>query len=76
MSLTPRIAIDAMGGDVGVRMMLAGAAMARHKHDGLRFLLVGDEAQIKAALAVHRKIAMLASMIRRSSRRSSCTCAA
>ena len=53
MSLTPRIAIDAMGGDVGVRMMLAGAAMARHKHDGLRFLLVGDEAQIKAALENH-----------------------
>ena len=49
MSLTPRIAIDAMGGDVGVRMMLAGAAMARHKHEGLRFILVGDEEQIKAA---------------------------
>ena len=43
MGLTPRIAIDAMGGDVGVRMMLAGAAMARHKHEGLRFILVGDE---------------------------------
>ena len=53
MSLTPRIAIDAMGGDVGVRMMLAGAAMARHQHDGLRFLLVGDEVQIKAALENH-----------------------
>ncbi|PQM27982.1 phosphate acyltransferase [Sphingopyxis lindanitolerans] len=53
MSLTPRIAIDAMGGDVGVRMMLAGAAMARHQHDGLRFLLVGDEGQIKAALENH-----------------------
>ena len=50
MGLTPRIAIDAMGGDVGVRMMLAGAAMARHRHDGLRFLLVGDETEIKAAL--------------------------
>ncbi len=53
MSLTPRIAIDAMGGDVGVRVMLAGAAMARHRHDGLRFLLVGDEQQIKAALDNH-----------------------
>ena len=41
MALTPRIAIDAMGGDVGVRMMLAGAARARHKHDGLRFILGG-----------------------------------
>jgi glycerol-3-phosphate acyltransferase PlsX len=53
MSVTPRIAIDAMGGDVGVRVMLAGAAMARHRHDGLRFLLVGDEEQIKAALDNH-----------------------
>ena len=53
MALTPRIAIDAMGGDVGVRMMLAGAAMARHKHDGLRFILVGDEERIKAALDHH-----------------------
>ncbi|KAB2855503.1 MAG: phosphate acyltransferase, partial [Sphingopyxis terrae] len=53
MSLTPRIAIDAMGGDVGVRVMLAGAAIARHRHDGLRFLLVGDEQQIKAALDNH-----------------------
>src|SRR3546814_16289102 len=42
-----------MGGDVGVRMMLAGAAMARHKHDGLRFILVGDEERIKAALDHH-----------------------
>ncbi|HET6537716.1 MAG TPA: phosphate acyltransferase PlsX [Sphingopyxis sp.] len=53
MSLTPRIAIDAMGGDVGVRVMLAGAAMARHQHDGLRFLLVGDEQKIAEALDHH-----------------------
>ena len=53
MSLTPRIAIDAMGGDVGVRVMCAGAAMARHQHDGLRFFLVGDEARIKTALDNH-----------------------
>lgn len=53
MSLTPRIAIDAMGGDVGLRVMLAGAARARYQHDGLRFLLVGDETQIKAGLENH-----------------------
>src|SRR3546814_13327064 len=53
MSLTPRIAIDAMGGDVGVRVMCAGAAMARHQHDGRRFLLVGDETRIKTALEKH-----------------------
>ena len=42
-----------MGGDVGVRVMMAGAALARHRHDGLRFTLFGDEAQIKAALDKH-----------------------
>jgi glycerol-3-phosphate acyltransferase PlsX len=42
-----------MGGDEGVRVMVAGAALARHRHDSFRFLLVGDEAQIKAALENH-----------------------
>ncbi len=53
MGMTPRIAIDAMGGDVGVRVMMAGAALARHRHDRLKFLLVGDEVRIKAALDSH-----------------------
>jgi phosphate acyltransferase len=50
---SPRIAIDAMGGDEGARVMVAGAAMVRERHPGLQFLLVGQEAQIKAALADH-----------------------
>ncbi|WP_336986922.1 phosphate acyltransferase PlsX [Altererythrobacter aquiaggeris] len=49
----PRIAIDAMGGDEGVRVMIDGAAMARRKHTNFKFLLVGDEARIKAALTEH-----------------------
>jgi len=49
----PRIAIDAMGGDEGVRVMIAGAAIARRRHVGLQFLLFGDEPAIKAALANH-----------------------
>lgn len=53
MTNSPRIAIDAMGGDEGVRVMVAGAALARHRHDRFKFLLVGDEAQIKAALDEH-----------------------
>ncbi len=53
MTLAPRIAIDAMGGDEGVRVMVAGAALARHRHDRFQFLLVGDEVQIKAALNEH-----------------------
>jgi phosphate acyltransferase len=49
----PRIAVDAMGGDDGVRVMVEGAALARRKHDRFKFLLVGDEARIKAALEKH-----------------------
>ncbi|AKM10123.1 phosphate acyltransferase PlsX [Croceicoccus naphthovorans] len=49
----PRIAIDAMGGDHGVRVMIEGAALARRRHDRFKFLLVGDEEQIKQALDNH-----------------------
>ena len=49
----PRIAVDAMGGDEGVRVMVSGAALARREHDRFKFLLVGDEARIKAALESH-----------------------
>ena len=49
----PRIAVDAMGGDEGVRVMVEGAALARRDHDKFKFLLVGDKARIEAALANH-----------------------
>jgi phosphate acyltransferase len=49
----PRIAIDAMGGDEGVRVMVSGAALARRRHEQFKFLLVGDEVRIKAALENH-----------------------
>ena len=49
----PRIAVDAMGGDEGVRVMVEGAALARRRHDKFQFLLVGDETRIKAALEDH-----------------------
>ena len=49
----PRIAVDAMGGDEGVRTMVEGAALARRRHDKFKFLLVGDETAIKAALENH-----------------------
>ncbi len=49
----PRIALDAMGGDEGVRTMVEGAAIARRKHESFQFLLVGDEKRIEAALDSH-----------------------
>jgi phosphate acyltransferase len=52
-TMNPRIAIDAMGGDEGVSVMVAGAALARHRHESFKFLLVGDETRIKAALDDH-----------------------
>jgi phosphate acyltransferase len=52
-SKAPRIAIDAMGGDEGVPVMVAGAALARHRHEAFKFLLVGDEVLIKTALDSH-----------------------
>ena len=39
---TSWIAVDAMGGDEGLAVMLAGVAAARRRHDGMRFFLVGD----------------------------------
>ncbi|MGD9811377.1 MAG: phosphate acyltransferase PlsX [Sphingobium sp.] len=53
MSIKPHIAIDAMGGDEGVRVMMAGVAEARRRHDGLRFSLFGDEVRLKTALDNH-----------------------
>lgn len=47
----PRIAIDAMGGDGGPSVMLAGAALAFERNPALRFRLVGRESAIQAELA-------------------------
>ncbi|WP_174293119.1 phosphate acyltransferase PlsX [Sphingomonas bacterium] len=47
------IAVDAMGGDEGLAVMLAGVARARRRHEEMRFLLVGDESAIAAGLKNH-----------------------
>jgi glycerol-3-phosphate acyltransferase PlsX len=52
----PRIAIDAMGGDEGVRVMVDGAALACRRHERLKILLVGDEPRIEAALEPHPEL--------------------
>ncbi len=56
MTLSPRIAIDAMGGDGGVPVMLGGAALALAGNPALTFLLVGDTAAIEAGLADHPQL--------------------
>jgi glycerol-3-phosphate acyltransferase PlsX len=49
----PRIAIDAMGGDSGPAVMVAGAAAALRRRNDLSFILFGDEAAIHAELGRH-----------------------
>ena len=59
----PRIAVDAMGGDEGVRVMIEGAALARRRHDRFKFLLVGDEQRIKDALDAHPNLRSAAEIL-------------
>ena len=56
MAVSPRIAIDAMGGDIGPAVMIAGMARARRKDRSLRFEVFGDEAQIAPELAKHQPL--------------------
>jgi len=57
MSGAPRIAIDAMGGDTGPAAMIAGAARALKKDPELHFTFYGDERQVEAEIAEHKKLA-------------------
>jgi phosphate acyltransferase len=57
MAVSPRIAIDAMGGDIGPAVMIAGMARARRKDRSLQFELFGDEAVIGPELAKHQTLA-------------------
>ncbi len=48
--MTQTIALDAMGGDHGVAVVVPAAAAALRRHPGLRLILVGDEGRIQDAL--------------------------
>ena len=52
----PRIAIDAMGGDIGPASIVAGVAAARRKDRALSFHLFGDEALIRPEIDRHKGI--------------------
>jgi phosphate acyltransferase len=53
MANAPVIAIDAMGGDAGPALMLAGAAIAAERIPELDFQFVGDTAVVQPALDAH-----------------------
>jgi glycerol-3-phosphate acyltransferase PlsX len=63
MTVPSRIAVDAMGGDEGVSVMLAGAARARRRFDGMEFLLVGDESRIRDGLKAHPNLAAASEIV-------------
>ncbi len=48
-----RIALDAMGGDVGAPVVIPGAAISLARHRDTEFLLVGDRARIEPELDKH-----------------------
>ena len=56
------LAIDAMGGDAAPEAVLDGLELAAERHPGARFLLVGDEARVVAALARRKRAAKVCSL--------------
>ncbi|PAY04903.1 MULTISPECIES: phosphate acyltransferase PlsX [Bradyrhizobium] len=58
-----RIALDAMGGDVGASVVIPGAAISLSRHPDSEFLLVGDRAQIEPELARHPALKAVSKVI-------------
>ncbi len=56
MRSTRIIALDAMGGDIGPEVVVAGASISRTRHPDLDYLFFGDEAKIRAELAKHENL--------------------
>ncbi|HEY6916954.1 MAG TPA: phosphate acyltransferase PlsX [Allosphingosinicella sp.] len=63
MASSPRIALDAMGGDVGPAIMVAGAAIAYERRSDLRFLIFGDEGAIRGELAARPALAAVSEVV-------------
>jgi phosphate acyltransferase len=51
-----RIALDAMGGDFGVSVVVPGAEISLDRHPEMEFILFGDSAQIEPLLATRPKL--------------------
>ena len=51
-----RIALDAMGGDVGAAVIIPGAAISLKRHPDTEFLLFGDRALIDAELGKYPEL--------------------
>jgi glycerol-3-phosphate acyltransferase PlsX len=51
-----RIALDAMGGDHGPAIVLAGAELSLLRHPGMEFVLYGDRAAVAPLLTAHPRL--------------------
>jgi phosphate acyltransferase len=58
-----RIALDAMGGDVGASVVVPGAAISHQRHPETEFLLFGKRDLIEAELANHPKLKAVSRVI-------------
>ena len=58
-----RIALDAMGGDVGAAVVIPGAAISLGRHRETEFLLVGDRARIEPELDRHPQLKAVSRII-------------
>ena len=58
-----RIALDAMGGDHGPSVVVAGAEIALIRHPDSEFVLFGDSAQVEPLLKAHPKLSAAARLI-------------
>ena len=58
-----RIALDAMGGDVGASVIVPGAAMSLARHPDAEFLLFGKRELIEAELANHPQLKAVSRVI-------------
>jgi glycerol-3-phosphate acyltransferase PlsX len=57
MPISNTISLDAMGGDAGPEMVVAGAAIALERRPELRFVLYGDEARVGPLVAANPRLA-------------------
>ena len=58
-----RIALDAMGGDVGASVVIPGAAISLTRHPDTEFLLFGDRSAIEPQLAKHPALKAVSSVV-------------
>ena len=58
-----RIALDAMGGDVGAPVVIPGAAISLTRHSDTEFLLFGDRTVIDAELAKHPALKAVSTVV-------------